>query len=62
MTIRGAILLGAKQVVAIENAPERLAMVRAGYHHQLRRKKAWFNVSMTSRTAEIRKSASTQWD
>src|SRR5687768_17010479 len=30
MTIRSAILLGARQVVAIDNVPERLAMARAG--------------------------------
>jgi threonine dehydrogenase-like Zn-dependent dehydrogenase len=30
MTIRSAILLGAKQVVAIDNVPERLEMARAG--------------------------------
>ncbi|MBV9245943.1 MAG: glutathione-dependent formaldehyde dehydrogenase [Methylobacteriaceae bacterium] len=30
MTIRSAVLLGAKQVIAIDNVPERLAMARAG--------------------------------
>jgi threonine dehydrogenase-like Zn-dependent dehydrogenase len=30
MTIRSAILLGAKQVIAIDNVPERLAMAQAG--------------------------------
>jgi threonine dehydrogenase-like Zn-dependent dehydrogenase len=30
MTIRSAILLGAKQVIAIDNVPERLAMATAG--------------------------------
>jgi len=30
MTIRSAILLGAKQVIAIDNVPERLAMAKAG--------------------------------
>jgi threonine dehydrogenase-like Zn-dependent dehydrogenase len=30
MTIRSAILLGAKQVIAIDNVPERLSMARAG--------------------------------
>lgn len=30
MTIRSAVLLGAKQVVAIDNVPERLAMAKAG--------------------------------
>src|ERR1041384_1331622 len=30
MAIRGAILLGAKQVIAIDNVPERLAMAQAG--------------------------------
>jgi NADPH:quinone reductase-like Zn-dependent oxidoreductase len=30
MTIRSAILLGTKQVVAIDNVPERLAMAKAG--------------------------------
>jgi threonine dehydrogenase-like Zn-dependent dehydrogenase len=30
MTIRSAILLGAKQVIAIDRLPERLSMARAG--------------------------------
>ncbi len=30
MTIRSAVLLGAKQVIAIDNVPERLAMAKAG--------------------------------
>jgi threonine dehydrogenase-like Zn-dependent dehydrogenase len=30
MTIRSAILLGAKQVIAIDNVPERLSMAKAG--------------------------------
>jgi threonine dehydrogenase-like Zn-dependent dehydrogenase len=30
MTIRSAVLLGARQVIAIDNVPERLAMTRAG--------------------------------
>ncbi|HEY4352284.1 MAG TPA: zinc-dependent alcohol dehydrogenase [Paraburkholderia sp.] len=30
MTIRSAVLLGARQVIAIDNVPERLAMARAG--------------------------------
>ena len=30
MTIRSAVLLGAKQVIAIDNVPERLAMAQAG--------------------------------
>jgi threonine dehydrogenase-like Zn-dependent dehydrogenase len=30
MTIRSAILLGAKQVIAIDRVPERLAMAKAG--------------------------------
>ncbi len=41
MAIRSAILLGAKQVVAIDRVPERLSMARAGGrdHHQLRGRK-----------------------
>jgi threonine dehydrogenase-like Zn-dependent dehydrogenase len=30
MTVRSAILLGAKQVIAIDDVPERLAMAQAG--------------------------------
>jgi threonine dehydrogenase-like Zn-dependent dehydrogenase len=38
MAIRSALLLGAKQVIAIDTVPERLTMARAGSRSTLRRK------------------------
>ena len=59
MAIRSAILLGAKQVIAIDNVPERLAWPgRRRDHHQLRRRERHRAAQRTDAAARVRRSAS----
>ena len=63
MAIRSAVLLGAKQVIAIDNVPERLAMAQAGGATtiELRRGQRRRAAERADRTARARRSASMPW-
>lgn len=61
MAIRSAVLLGAKQVIAIDYIPGAACDARAARPSSISRKKACWNVWANSRRARVRKNASTQW-